>query len=92
MNLVNHIIANSFFDSPHLHSGSTPATPQKDKAFNMICKEEGLSPHSVALAQKIFCGSAELAHEYLSFDVSQTGMHEACSYWLSDELTHVQGL
>jgi hypothetical protein len=64
--------------------------PQKDKAFHTICEEEGLSPHSIAQARKIFRGSAELAHEYLSFDISQVGMREARSYWLSDELAHVQ--
>jgi hypothetical protein len=87
---VNQIVSSSLFETPHPHSNAAPATPQKDKAFHTICKDEGLSPHSIVQAWKIFRGSAELAHEYLSFDISQVGMREARSYWLSDELAHVQ--
>jgi hypothetical protein len=91
---VNQIVSSSLFDAPASgpHPDTAPATPRKDKAFNTICDEEGLSPHSIALSRKVFRGSAELAHEYLSFNMSQAGMREARSYWLTDELTRVRGI
>lgn len=78
-------------DSPKSTPSGQMQTPKKQRAFKIICKEEGLSPHSLAMARRVFRGDTdELADEYLSFDISLPGSKEACSLWLADEISHVQ--
>ncbi|KAG6806149.1 hypothetical protein H0H92_012501 [Tricholoma furcatifolium] len=69
---------------------ASTGTPKKDRAFNIVCKEEGLSPYSIATARKVFRGSVELANEYLSFDTELPGMKEARTLWLQDECERVR--
>ena len=51
-----------------------------------VVEGEGLSPRSLAYAQKVFHGNVELANEYLSFG---SGLREACTLWLQDELERI---
>ncbi|KAI0037390.1 hypothetical protein FA95DRAFT_1614262 [Auriscalpium vulgare] len=62
---------------------STPA--RKNKAFNMIAEEEGLSDDELVVARKLFRGPgrAELADEYLSFGPDRKASRRK---WLRQEL------
>ena len=57
----------------------------KDRAFNVVCEEEGFSPHSLAAAQRVFW-APDLAEEYLSFKPKDS---EARTYWLLGEMEHL---
>ena len=92
---MNMLISQSGLVNPL--SGASPRapssmqTPKKSRAFRIISREEGLSPHSLSRARRVFRGDAdELADEYLSFDVSLPGGREARSLWLADEIARVQ--
>jgi hypothetical protein len=56
---------------------------RKHQAFDVVREEEGLSPHSLATARRVFRGSGELAREYLSFGHDDT---EARAIWLHNEM------
>lgn len=62
---------------------------RKDKAFAIVCAEEGLSPYSIAKACRVFRGNGEIAREYLSFPTDNENMKEARRFWLMDEIMRV---
>lgn len=79
---VNHLVS-GIVPSPR----KTGVTPNKKfHAFQVVQAEEGLSPHSLARARRVFQGDDDLADEYLSFDVSDEIQREARSIWLSSEM------
>jgi len=54
-------------------AGLLSASPaRKDAAFRTVIEEEGLSPHSLSYAWKVFRGNVELANEYLSFGLESS--------------------
>lgn len=81
-------LVGGIFAPPKSVSFSSPV--KKDKAWKIVCQEEGLSPQSLAHARKVFRGDPEIASEYLSFDNTTEEMRMARSFWLSDELTRVR--
>ena len=83
---VSTLIAPPMEHSPAT-TGPLSASPvRKDAAFRTVVEEEGLSPHSLAYARKVFRGNVELANEYLSFG---PGLREARTLWLQDELERI---
>ncbi|KAF5313536.1 hypothetical protein D9758_018536 [Tetrapyrgos nigripes] len=72
-----------------LTSPSTDSPVKKKKAFDIVRAEEGLSPHSLAKARRVFCGSGEVAREYLSFDSTKDEERSARTFWLMDEMDRV---
>jgi len=68
-------------------AGLLSASPaRKNAAFRTVVEEEGLSPHLLSYAWKVFHGNVELANEYLSFG---PGLREAHALWLQDELERI---
>ena len=57
-----------------------------DKAWNIVKEEEGLSPHSLAKARRVFRAADDVAEEYLSSDSLDDLEREARSFWLHDEM------
>ncbi|KAF5318979.1 hypothetical protein D9758_018530 [Tetrapyrgos nigripes] len=82
-----------------MKSGAFMAAPvtdspiKKEQAFNIVRAEEGLSPHSLAKARRVFRGSGEIAREFLSFDPTDENEKEARHCWLLDEMEqlHING-
>ncbi|KAF5362751.1 hypothetical protein D9758_011692 [Tetrapyrgos nigripes] len=82
-----------------MKSGAFMAAPvtdspiKKEQAFNIVRAEEGLSPHSLAKARRVFRGSGEIAREFLSFDPTDENKKEARHCWLLDEMEqlHING-
>ncbi|KAF5343816.1 hypothetical protein D9758_016204 [Tetrapyrgos nigripes] len=72
-----------------LTSPSTDSPVKKKKAFDIVRAEEGLSPHSLAKARRVFRGSGEVAREYLSFDSTKDEERSARTFWLMDEMDRV---
>ncbi|KAG6913844.1 hypothetical protein DXG01_003961, partial [Tephrocybe rancida] len=60
---VNALVTSVAHDSPSTSTPVMAVTPKKDRAFQVVCEEEGLSPHSIATPRKVFRDSVELAHE-----------------------------
>ena len=91
-NTLNSYVSMLITPAPMQHSspaaaGLLSASPvHKDAAFRTVVEEEGLSPHSLSYAQKVFRGNVELANEYLSFG---PGLREARTLWLQDELERI---
>ncbi|KAF5338309.1 hypothetical protein D9758_015762 [Tetrapyrgos nigripes] len=79
--LTDSIVSGSLFAPP-----PTDSPEKKKKAFDVVCAEEGLSPHSLAKARCVFRGRGEIAQEYLSFDASSEEEKEARHYWLLAEM------
>ncbi|THU77599.1 hypothetical protein K435DRAFT_877641 [Dendrothele bispora CBS 962.96] len=82
--LADGIASGAFMAPP-----PTDSPLKKERAFKIVRAEEGLSPHSIAKARRVFRGSGDIAREYLSFDCTKAEEREARTIWLNNEMEHV---
>ena len=66
------------------NGSGTSFSPVRQRAWDMVRAQEGLSPHSLARARRVF-RSKESVKEYLSFADDEA---EARTFWLYDEMEH----
>ncbi|KAF5344615.1 hypothetical protein D9758_013915 [Tetrapyrgos nigripes] len=83
------VLAEGFASGSLFAPPATDSPVKKEKAFNIVRAEEGLSPHSLAKARRVFRGPGEVAREYLSFNSKDEEEKEARHFWLLEEMERV---